>query len=205
MTPPSDLARRADRRAAILEAAALEFAVRGYDATRAADVARRAGVASGTVFYHFGDKATLFREVFADDLPRARRLAEEARRLDDPVSAALHLVDGLAADVLVPGAPVLAAELVRRVGVDPELARVVAETDRITRGALAETIERGVRTGRFDPTLDPPTAAGLVLAMVDGLYLGADPEHDLRPALRRAVAAYLRSPDMTEEDDDRPT
>lgn len=190
------------RRAAILEAAALEFAARGFEGTRATDVARRAGVASGTVFYHFGDKATLFREIFATDLPRARELARQARRLTDPLRAVLHLVDGLSADVTTPGAALLAAELVRRTTVDEQLARVVVETDETTRTALTELIERGTGSGRFDPTLNPSAAAATVLAMVDGAYLHGDPEHDPRPGLRRAVAAYLCSPDPTRNLDD---
>jgi len=45
-------------------AAALdEFASRGYAATRLDDVAKRAGVAKGTIYLHFADKETLFQEI----------------------------------------------------------------------------------------------------------------------------------------------
>ncbi len=47
------------KREAILEAAERLFAERGYSATSTAAIAAEAGVATGTVFTHFADKATL--------------------------------------------------------------------------------------------------------------------------------------------------
>ena len=44
------------RREAILAAALDEFAAQGFAATRLDDVARRAGVAKGTIYLHFRDK-----------------------------------------------------------------------------------------------------------------------------------------------------
>ena len=76
--------RAAARREAILEAALDEFSARGFAAARLDDVAQRAGVAKGTIYLHFDDKASLFQElirakmvpvvgtleaVFATDLP----------------------------------------------------------------------------------------------------------------------------------------
>ena len=55
--------RSAARREAILEAALDEFAARGFAAARLDDVARRAGVAKGTIYLHFRDKQELFEEL----------------------------------------------------------------------------------------------------------------------------------------------
>src|SRR4051812_37338833 len=52
----------AARREAILAAALDEFSARGFAAARLDDVARRAGVAKGTIYVHFRDKETLFEE-----------------------------------------------------------------------------------------------------------------------------------------------
>jgi AcrR family transcriptional regulator len=80
------------RRNAILDAALDEFSARGFAAARLDDVAKRAGVAKGTIYLHFADKESLFQElirfkmgpvvgtlesVFAADLP-LRTLAEQA-------------------------------------------------------------------------------------------------------------------------------
>jgi AcrR family transcriptional regulator len=56
-------ARSAARREAILTAALDEFAERGYEAARLDDVAKRAGVAKGTIYLYFRDKESLFQEL----------------------------------------------------------------------------------------------------------------------------------------------
>jgi AcrR family transcriptional regulator len=61
--PPGRVARAAERREAIIAAAMDEFVSRGYAATRLDDVARRAGVAKGTIYLHFKDKEALFEEL----------------------------------------------------------------------------------------------------------------------------------------------
>jgi AcrR family transcriptional regulator len=56
-------ARAAERRAAIVEAALDEFIARGFAATRLDDIAKRAGVAKGTIYLHFKDKESMFEEL----------------------------------------------------------------------------------------------------------------------------------------------
>jgi AcrR family transcriptional regulator len=53
-------AKAAARREAILDAALDEFSARGFEAARLDDVARRAGVAKGTIYLYFADKQSLF-------------------------------------------------------------------------------------------------------------------------------------------------
>jgi AcrR family transcriptional regulator len=61
---PSNRAERAaERRQAIVEAALQEFVARGFTATRLDDIARRAGVAKGTIYLHFKDKESMFEEL----------------------------------------------------------------------------------------------------------------------------------------------
>jgi len=57
------LAKTAARREAILDAALDEFSARGFAAARLEDVARRAGVAKGTIYLYFDDKEALFQEL----------------------------------------------------------------------------------------------------------------------------------------------
>ena len=62
--PASNRAERAaERREAIIEAALDEFIARGFTATRLDDVAKRAGVAKGTIYLHFKDKESMFEEL----------------------------------------------------------------------------------------------------------------------------------------------
>jgi AcrR family transcriptional regulator len=75
--PTSNRAERAaERREAIIEAAMDEFIARGFAATRLDDVAKRAGVAKGTIYLHFKDKEALFEELIRTAIvPLVNRLA----------------------------------------------------------------------------------------------------------------------------------
>jgi len=55
--------RRAATRTRILAAALREFAAQGFDSASMRAVGARAGVANGTVFFHFKSKPLLYREV----------------------------------------------------------------------------------------------------------------------------------------------
>jgi AcrR family transcriptional regulator len=57
------IAKAAARRDAILDAALDEFSAKGFAAARLDDVAKRAGVAKGTIYLHFADKESLFQEL----------------------------------------------------------------------------------------------------------------------------------------------
>jgi len=76
--PASNRAERAaERRGAIIEAAMDEFIARGFAATRLDDVAKRAGVAKGTIYLHFKDKEALFEELIRTAIvPLVSRLVE---------------------------------------------------------------------------------------------------------------------------------
>jgi AcrR family transcriptional regulator len=90
---PAHQRRSRATRARILAAAEQEFAERGYDGARLADIAAAAGCSVGTVYFRFKDKSALFlaiAESFADEargnvkavLERSGRLeAEDAIRL----------------------------------------------------------------------------------------------------------------------------
>ncbi|MET4926853.1 TetR/AcrR family transcriptional regulator [Streptomyces sp. PSRA5] len=98
-TPPRPPRADAVRnRAALLAAAETEFAERGVDAS-IADIARRAGVAKGTVFRHFATKEELITVIVGG---RFSALTAVARRLldsPDPGPALLEFLT-VAADSL---------------------------------------------------------------------------------------------------------
>jgi AcrR family transcriptional regulator len=75
----------AARREAILAAALDEFAAQGFAATRLDDVARRAGVAKGTIYLHFQDKEALFQELIRSVLGPFVGTLEVALKADLPV------------------------------------------------------------------------------------------------------------------------
>src|SRR5262249_61922114 len=73
------------RREAILAAAFDEFTAQGFAAARLDDVARRAGVAKGTIYLHFRDKEALFQELIRSVLSPFVGTLEVALKRDVPV------------------------------------------------------------------------------------------------------------------------
>jgi AcrR family transcriptional regulator len=80
-------ARSAERRDAILSAALDEFSIRGFEAARLDDVARRAGVAKGTIYLYFRDKETLFQELIRAMLTPLVGTIEALGESDLPLAA----------------------------------------------------------------------------------------------------------------------
>ena len=112
----------------IVGAAAQLFLDQGYGATTLDQVAARAGVAVQTVYFHFGNKATLLKEALdeaavGDDEPVAlmeRPWFEQITAEPDPVRVIDLWMDG-GLEILQRVAPLLA--VVRgTVGTDPDLA-----------------------------------------------------------------------------------
>ena len=84
---------KAETQSRIISAAVRLFAERGYDRTSVDAIARAAGLSSSAVFWHFGDKATLFAEVcrrmlvpFVEQLSAGEDHADPAQQLFDLVS-----------------------------------------------------------------------------------------------------------------------
>ncbi|MEY4882778.1 MAG: hypothetical protein RIS34_632 [Pseudomonadota bacterium] len=88
---PTKRERRKEARPGELLAAALElFVEKGYAATRAEEVAKRAGVSKGTLFLYFSSKEELFKAVVRDNI---------SGRFPD-WSAELEAFEGSTADML---------------------------------------------------------------------------------------------------------
>jgi AcrR family transcriptional regulator len=86
--------RNAIRREAILAAALDEFASRGFEAARLDDVAKRAGVAKGTIYLYFRDKESLFQELIRAMLTPLVGTIEALGAADVPINVlAERIVD----------------------------------------------------------------------------------------------------------------
>jgi AcrR family transcriptional regulator len=78
--------RSAARREAILAAALDEFSSRGFEAARLDDVAKRAGVAKGTIYLYFRDKESLFQELIRTMLTPLVGTIEALGAADVPIN-----------------------------------------------------------------------------------------------------------------------
>ena len=85
-------ARRGERREAIVAAALEEFSARGFAATRLDDVARRAGVAKGTIYLYFRDKESLFQELVRAMVSPLVGAITTAPLQDVPIRAVIEMI-----------------------------------------------------------------------------------------------------------------
>jgi AcrR family transcriptional regulator len=132
----------------ILDAAALVFAEHGFDGAGVDDIAARAGVNKAMLYYHVGDKATLYGAVTTEFIGRIR--AEIERRLvglDDPLPR-LRAVQRTFLEMMHahPHYPQLMQRELADGGthLPPEALASMAEVMRITRSILADGQRAGV-------------------------------------------------------------
>jgi len=88
-----DAARNRDR---LISAARTVFADRGIDATLD-DIAREAGVGTGTAYRHFPNKKVIAAEILADATQQIATDAEDALNIDDPWDAVVAFFENTSA------------------------------------------------------------------------------------------------------------
>src|SRR2546423_11620025 len=93
--PHRRVERTADKRGAILAAALDEFSASGFAAARLDDVARRAGVAKGTIYLHFSDKEALFQELVRSALVPILAVLEAAPAAEIPIRVLVTQMMGI--------------------------------------------------------------------------------------------------------------
>lgn len=91
--PPGGAVVRKGTREAIVDATVALIADQGFSATSVDDIAARAGVAKGSVYYNFGSKTALFESVIDEGVHRlttALRAAAEGKQGREAVGALVH-------------------------------------------------------------------------------------------------------------------
>ncbi|MGC7093638.1 TetR/AcrR family transcriptional regulator [Amycolatopsis lurida] len=163
----------ARKRAEILAAAAQEFASAGVDGTSTADICRRAGIGSGTLFHYFPTKRDIFHALFRDDLVRDDEVCERALAAGDPAAGVRQVAEHLMADLADPLVPGLMAAALLQINQDQEFAEMIAANELRIRATLTELL------GRLDPArlaFAPERVAVWIQRVTDAAFLAADEE-----------------------------
>src|SRR5215218_9206375 len=143
--------RAAERRQAIVEAAMEEFIARGFAATRLDDIAKRAGVAKGTIYLHFKDKESMFEELVRTVIvPVVTRLTA----LPPPAGSVRDLVETFASNFLKEVIGTRRGDLVRLIVAEGPRFPSVADfyyREVVSRGmaAMRALIELGIARGEI--------------------------------------------------------
>jgi TetR/AcrR family transcriptional regulator, fatty acid metabolism regulator protein len=156
-----------DKRERILRAAIKMFARRGFFNSQVADIARAAGVASGTVYLYFQDKddllVSIFDRMMGEAIDQGRRALES---VDDPIArldevARLHLARmGRDRDLAI----VCQVELRQSVKF---MERFSSTRLREYLGVIRDAIAAGQQRRVFRDGLKPTIAAKLFFGMLD--------------------------------------
>ena len=169
-------ARSAVRREAILTAALEEFSSRGFAATRLDDVAKRAGVAKGTIYLYFEDKESLFQELIRTMLTPLVGTIEAMGKIDMP----MRELAGQIADVFVREVYMTRRKDVIRLMISegprfPKLAEfyyreVLSRVISVMRALLRRAAERGEVNAAVADFPQLVAAPGLVAVVWSGLF-----------------------------------
>ena len=180
-------------REAILAAALDEFSARGFAAARLDDVARRAGVAKGTIYVHFRDKETLFEELVRSALVPVILAAEAAPMADLPLRQfAERLIDTFVRDIYGTRRKDVLRLIITEGERFPQLAHiyyreVITRALAMLRGVVRRAVERGEIADdallRFPQLLIAP---GLVAIIWDALFSRFEPL-DVAAMMRKHV------------------
>jgi AcrR family transcriptional regulator len=160
-------ARLDGQRARILAAATHQLAEQGYAGCSVAAVAKRAGVASGTVYNHVDGKAALVAEVFRTVVGREVAAVRTAVEAETGTPARVRaLVETFAGRALK--SPRLAYALLVE-PVDREVDELRLEFRVAFRDIAAAIVRAGVTSGDLPPQDDAVVAAALVGAIGEAL------------------------------------
>ena len=174
LTSPRDGGRRTAPGArathdAVLRAAAEQFAAAGYGGSTVQQIASRAGVTKGAVYFHFPDKQTIARAVVLATISLWQRLVADidAARLD-PLTAVVTQTRRLA--VLISSDPLATGG--NRLINDPSTPHWSPQDNAAaTAGAEAvihQRLERAVAEELLRPPCDPAALAATIMAAVAG-------------------------------------
>jgi len=157
------------RPAQILDAALIEFGERGLGRTRLEDIARRAGVAKGTIYLYFPTKDDLFRAMVRHTVGHQIDAFETRAAATHTGGAARQLHEYVAevwAAVRGPVFPILHRLTTGELHDFPELMRFfMQETATRALAATAAIVRRGVAQHEFR-RVDPDAAARMIHAVL---------------------------------------
>jgi len=178
------------RKEQILDAARRCFIDQGYSATRMADIARRAGLSKGGVYFHFASKRALFDALVEQEyhlgvnfLEKVERESPDWRRLLERLAG--HFLHFFRQRPDYPRFFMVMAEMAGR---DESIRAMLSGIQEAYFSALERLLQRGVDSGQLKP-IDCSAVAKLLKGLLDAIegYLAIGLELDTGRLLRSGV------------------
>jgi AcrR family transcriptional regulator len=171
------------RRAALLRAAADVFRAKGFDAVRMDHVADELGVDRATLYYYFGNKTQLFRDVITEAV---QENVEAATAIATGEGTAGEKLERLIVSLFesyerhYPLLYVYVQEDMRRLGADdPRQSDPLIELGHRYDAAVEGIIEQGIAAGEFSPQLRPSLTAYAIIGAANWSHRWYSPDGEL--------------------------
>lgn len=160
----------AERRSQILRAARAVFIEKGYLAARVEDVARRAGLSKGAVYFYYTSKRDLFMALVREEHENTYSFLDVAEQDDRPAAIKLldlgkRYLDYFAGLKSPPRFFLMMCEQGIR---DDEIREECQAVHQRFVDAVTRVLAQGMAEGAFRPA-DPEATAQMLKAMVDGM------------------------------------
>lgn len=163
---------------------------KGYSATSLRDIAEQAGMTQAGLLHHFDTKENLLAEVLRkrDEVDRQHFSPANVTELPLIIQLAHHNME-------VPGLVQLYVSL-QAAATDAAhpCHEYFRERDLVVMGRIARDIEKRQAAGTFDPSVEAPMVARMLLALSDGLQAewAVNPDIDLGGTLHAFWNQYVR-------------
>lgn len=190
-----------ERRNQILRAARSVFVEKGYLAARVEDVAKRAGLSKGAVYFYYASKRDLFNAIVAEEHENTYSFLEQAE--GDPRPASVKLLD-LGRKYLdyfagLKSPPRFFMMMTEQAIRDDELREECTAIHERFVESVARILAQGMNEGAFRRA-DPYAMALMLKAVIDGLAgqaaigLRPDPERMLGDGVNLILRGILADP-----------
>lgn len=192
-----------ERRAQILRAARSVFVEEGYRVARMADIAKRANLSKGAVYFYFPSKQELFLALVHEEHENTHAFIDQAEQDERP--AAVKLLDlgqrylQYFAGLKTP--PRFFLMMTEQAVRDETIREEVQAVHQRFLDAVTRIVAQGVAEGTFRP-LDPSVVAQMLKAMIDGLAgeaaIGVRPDPELltRDGIDLILRGILNTPEQ---------
>lgn len=192
----------AERRRQILDAARQTFIDKGFEGARVDDVARRARLSKGAVYFYYASKRDLFLALVMEEHDTTYRFLQEAEQRDIPaLQKLLQVGQAYSSHLVALEAPprffLMMTEMAVR---DPELRQECQALHQVFVDSVSRMLAQGMAEGTFRP-MDPLAVAEMLKAMMDGfggqaaIGIEPDPGRLLTEGFRTILRGVLARPD----------
>ena len=158
----------------VLAAALALFVTRGYGATSIDDIARRAGLTKGAVYFYFKGKSALLLELLSQSTALYVGIFEQMRESGAPAGGQLEMFVEWAAGVGVENNELLLLPILMSLefyGQDQAVAESLERLYDQYHDEMERVVKLGQAQGEFDESLAPREEAAVLVAFTDGMLL----------------------------------